>query len=89
MPKVAIVTDSNSGITQDKAKELGFYVIPMPFVINGEDYNEDINLTQEQFYELLQDDNAEIHTSQPLPADVTGLWDKLLEEFRFCTGLLA
>ena len=67
MSKIAIVTDSNSGITQKRAKELGFFVLPMPFVINGENYYEDINLTQEQFYELLSDDSADIHTSQPLP----------------------
>ena len=53
MAKVAIVTDSNSGITQAQAKELGVAVLPMPFMINDQDYFEDINLTQEQFYELL------------------------------------
>ncbi len=81
MSKIAIVTDSNSGITQDRAKELGFYVLPMPFVINGKDYYEDINLTQEQFYELLSDESAEIHTSQPLPTEVMDLWDKLLKDY--------
>ncbi len=81
MSKIAIVTDSNSGITQDRAKELGFYVLPMPFVINGNDYYEDIDLTQEQFYGLLEDANAEIHTSQPLPSEVMDLWDRLLDEY--------
>ena len=47
--KVAIVTDSNSGITQSLARELGVFVVPMPFVINGETYYEDISLTQEAF----------------------------------------
>ncbi len=81
MSKIAIVTDSNSGITQDRAKELGFFVLPMPFVINGTDYYEDIDLTQAQYYELLNDENAEIHTSQPLPAEVMDLWDRLLEDY--------
>ncbi len=81
MSKTAIVTDSNSGITQARAEELGFYVLPMPFVINGDDYYEDINLTQERFYELLKDEDTEIHTSQPLPSEVTGLWDRLLTEY--------
>lgn len=81
MSKTAIVTDSNSGITQKRAKELGFYVLPMPFVAGGSDYYEDINLTQEQFYELLSDEAVEVHTSQPLPTEVTGLWDKLLLEY--------
>ena len=53
MTKVAIVTDSNSGITQDRGRELGIYVLPMPFFIDGELFLEDITLTQEQFYEKL------------------------------------
>ena len=53
MSKIAVVTDSNSGITQERAKELGIYVLPMPFFIDGELYLEDITLTQEQFYEKL------------------------------------
>ncbi|MGN1320721.1 MAG: DegV family protein [Acutalibacteraceae bacterium] len=80
MIKVAIATDSNSGITQAKAKELGISVIPMPFYIDEELYFEDITLTQRQFYEKLQSDCA-ITTSQPSPANVTDLWDKLLEKY--------
>ena len=78
--KTAIVTDSSSGITQALAKELGVYVVPMPFYINDELYFEDITLSQEQFYEKLQSD-CTITTSQPAPGDVMGLWDKLLEEY--------
>lgn len=80
MKKVAITTDSNSGITQAAAKEMGISVIPMPFYINDELFFEDITLTQEEFYEKLQSD-CTISTSQPSPADVTDLWDKLLEEY--------
>lgn len=80
MVKVAIATDSNSGITQAKAKELGISVIPMPFYIDEELYFEDITLTQNQFYEKLQSD-CNITTSQPSPANVTDLWDSLLEKY--------
>ena len=80
MSKIAIVTDSNSGITQEQGKQLGISVIPMPFEINGKQYFEDINLSQEEFYELLED-GAEISTSQPSPETVLNLWDKLLEEY--------
>lgn len=80
MPKVAVITDSNSGITQSQAKELGIFVLPMPFFINEETYFEDINLTQEQFYEMLQG-GAEIHTSQPSPDSVMKLWDEVLKEY--------
>ncbi len=79
MAKVKIVTDSNSGITQDEAKKLGVFVLPMPFRIDDDDYFEDINLTQEAFYEHLQAD-ASVSTSQPAVADVTDLWTKLLED---------
>ena len=77
MAKTAIVTDSNSGITQEQAKELGVYVLPMPFLINGDEYYEDINLTQEHFYEKLTD-NADVSTSQPAAGAVLEMWDKVL-----------
>ena len=78
--KTAIVTDSNSGITQAQGKELGVFVLPMPFFINEELFYEDISLTQEQFYQKLQED-AQISTSQPSPGEVMDLWDKVLEEY--------
>lgn len=80
MSKVAIVTDSNSGITQEEGKQLGVFVLPMPFMIQEETFYEDINLTQEQFYEKLAS-GANIATSQPSPESVMELWDKLLKEY--------
>ncbi len=80
MGKIAIVTDSNSGITQAEAKEYGVNVLPMPFFINGETYFEDIDLTQEEFYEKLEG-NADISTSMPAIGSVTDLWEQLLEEY--------
>ena len=76
--KIAVITDSNSGITQYQAKELGIYVVPMPFMINEEPFYEDITLTQEQFYQRLSD-NADVITSQPSPEEVMKLWDEVLE----------
>ena len=80
MSKIAIMTDSNSGITQDESKELGVYVLPMPFYIDGKMYYEDIDLSQEQFYEKLKQD-CEIKTSMPLVGDVTDRWEELLKEY--------
>ena len=80
MSRVAIVTDSNSGITQKQGKELGIRVLPMPFYINEELFFEDITLTQEEFYQRLAED-ADISTSQPSPGDVTDLWDELLKSY--------
>ncbi len=78
--KIAVVTDSNSGITQARAKEMGVAVLPMPFMIDGETYYEDITLTREQFYQRLKD-NADIATSQPTPDSILKMWDKLLKEY--------
>ncbi len=78
---VAVMTDSNSGITQQEAKILGIEVVPMPFMINGEEYFEDINLTQEQFYKLLEDETANVSTSQPSAGYICSVWDKLLETY--------
>ncbi len=79
MSSIAVVTDSNSGITQAQAKELGVHVLPMPFYIDDHLYFEEITLSQEEFYAQLER-NVEIHTSQPAPGDVTELWDKLLKQ---------
>ncbi len=80
MGNVAIVTDSNSGISQAEAKELGIYVIPMPFLVDGKLYFEDVDMNKEQFYHFLEND-ADLSTSQPSPGDVMDLWDKLLKEY--------
>lgn len=80
MKKIGIVTDSNSGITQKKAGEIGIYVLPMPFYIEGEMYLEDITLSQQEFFQRLTE-NAQINTSQPSPMDVTEMWDRVLHEF--------
>ena len=77
MAKIAIVTDSNSGITRSQAKELGISVVPMPFMINGETYFEEITLTRDEFYKCMAE-NADITTSQPSPDSIIQLWDNLL-----------
>lgn len=79
MSKIAIITDSNSGITQAEGKELGVKVVPMPFFIDGRQYYEDIDLTQEQFYEKLKAD-ADISTSQPSVGEIQAAYDEALKE---------
>lgn len=78
--RIAVVTDSNSGITQIEAKERNVYVVPMPFMIEEETYFEDITLTQEDFYKKL-DEGADVVTSQPTPASVMELWDEVLKDY--------
>ena len=80
MSKVAVVTDSNSGLKQEEAKELGIYVIPMPFTINNKEYLEGIDITPERFFELMEN-GAEIFTSQPSPDSVMTLWDNVLKDY--------
>ena len=79
MKKIAIVTDSNSGITQEMGKTMGIHVIPMPFFLDGELFLEDITLTEE-FYKRLGED-SDISTSQPSPGEVMECWDELLKEY--------
>ena len=78
--KVAIITDSNSGITQAEGKELGIRVLPMPFMINEETFFEDITLSQEEFYDKLES-GADVVTSQPSPESVMELWREVLTQY--------
>ena len=78
--KIAIATDSNSGITQKLAGELGVFVLPMPFTIDGATFFEDINLSTEEFFEAL-DQDKDVMTSQPNPVDLTEFWDSILKEY--------
>ena len=80
MAKIAIVTDSNSGITQAEAEKLGIYVLPMPFMIGGETFFEGVNLTQEEFYRKLRT-GVPVSTSQPAPDSVLRLWRRLLLDY--------
>ena len=81
MSKVCIITDSNSGITQSESKELGIVVIPMPFYINEVQHFEDIDMTQEEFYEALMDEKTEVSTSQPSPDTIMQTWRENLEVY--------
>lgn len=80
MRKIAVVADSNSGYTKEEAQAEGIFLIPMPFYINGKEYYEGVDLTQEEFYEFLKND-AEVSTSQPSPDSMLKLWDELLESY--------
>lgn len=80
MSKVAVVSDSNSGITQVEAKEWGVTILPMPFFVGDKTLYEDIDLTQEEFYQMLSED-VDISTSMPLVGNVTDTWDELLKEY--------
>ena len=80
MSKIRIITDSNSGITVDDARELGVTVLPMPFSIDEEVLFEQESLTQEQLYEELAA-GKNIMTTQPSPGQVMGIWDEALKEY--------
>jgi len=80
MSKIAIVTDSNSGISQKQAKEMGIFILPMPFMIDEREYLDGVNLFHKDFYEYLKKD-ADVSTSQPSPESVLKLWDQVLTEY--------
>lgn len=81
MSKVKIITDSNSGITQEQGKEMGIEVIPMPFFIDETQFFENISMSQEDFYKALMDDKVEVSTSQPSPDTIMEIWRSSLEEY--------
>ena len=78
--KIAVVTDSNSGISREEGEQLGLFVLPMPFLIDGQMYLEGIDLSHEEFYRRMAA-GADITTSQPSPDSVLTLWDNLLREY--------
>lgn len=80
MPRIKVITDSNSGISQQKAREMGIEVLPTPFIIDGKCYQEDVTLSREQFFEKLGS-GSKVGTSQPTPAEVTEIWDKALKDY--------
>ena len=77
--KTAIVTDTNSGLTVEKGREQGIYVLPMPVIVEEQNYLEGVNITNQQLYQAMVDDR-ELSSSQPSPGDVTDLWDRVLND---------
>lgn len=77
MSKIAVVTDTNSGITREEAKKLGVYLLPMPIIVDGTEYFEGVTCTYEHFFEMLEA-GAEVSTSQPSPESLTAMWEEAL-----------
>ena len=80
LKKIAITTDTNSGMFPHEHDDIGLFVLPMPFIIDGADYLESVNLSRSDFYEKLVS-NADITTSQPSPSDVEDFWREILKEY--------
>lgn len=79
--KIVVATDSASGMTQEEARNLGVPILPVPFIIDGTEYLENVNMNREQFYQLLDDDHVNISTSQPSYAAIIEFWNNLLKEY--------
>ena len=82
MSKTAIATDSNSGISQSRAKKLGVFVLPMSFYINEQQYREEIDISQKDFYKLISESKTTVSTSQPSPAELTDFWRNITKTMR-------
>ncbi|MBQ9109878.1 MAG: DegV family protein [Oscillospiraceae bacterium] len=80
MSRIAVITDTNSSMTQEEADRLGVYLVPMPFMVDGKEYFEGVDCTYEQFFAMLAG-GGDVSTSQPSPDAVTTLWDRVLEEY--------
>ncbi len=81
MSKTAILTDTNSGITQKEADECGLFLLPMSFTVNGREYREGLDLSQDAFYHLIADPKTEVSTTQPSPGELMETWDKILKDY--------
>ena len=82
MKSIAVVTDSNCGMSMKQAEELGIHMLPMPFFMNGQEYLEEIDMTQEEFFRrLAENPGTKVSTSQPSVESITSLWDGLLKEY--------
>lgn len=80
MKQVGVVTDSHSGISQEEAKKLGIYVLPMPFYMEEECFYENVTITRDTFFKELSE-GKNVSTSQPSPGDVMKLWKEVLREY--------
>ena len=80
MPKIAVMTDSNSGIMPGDGKYPDIHVLPMPVIIDEKIYYEGIDISHTDFYRM-QSSGANITTSQPSPGDVTSMWKELLRTY--------
>ncbi len=81
MPRTAIATDTNSGITKEEADSLGIFLLPMSFTVNDKDYKEGIDISQEDFYNMIERPNVKVSTTQPAPGEISLLWDEALENY--------
>ena len=81
MSKTAVATDTNSGMTQKEAEQFGIFLLPMSFTVNGKEYKEGIELTQEDFYKIIADSKTTVSTTQPSPGELTEFWDNILKEY--------
>ena len=80
MKRIAVLTDTNSGLTPAQAERYGVFLIPMPIILDGKTYFEDVSITPEEFYPRLAAGSM-VSTSQPSPGDVADLWERLLEKY--------
>ena len=76
--KIAIATDSNSSATPSETKDTNIFVLPMPFLIDGKEYLEGVNLSQEDFFKM-QVGGASIFTSQPSLYSLMDFWREILK----------
>ena len=78
--KIAILTDTNSGINPDQAAQYGIHLVSMPVIIDDETYFENESICQEEFFQRLRQ-GACVSTSQPAPGVLMDCWEGLLERY--------
>ena len=75
--KIAIATDTNSGITASEGEKLGVFVLAMPVNLEETIHYEGLDITSEQLHDAMRQ-HREVSTSQPSPGQLMELWDGIL-----------
>ena len=81
MKKIAWITDSTCGLSPEFARENNVFIVPLNVVINGKSYKEDIDITKDEFYQLLKEHGDDAKTSQPAFGDFLELYERLKDGY--------
>jgi DegV family protein with EDD domain len=82
--KIAVVTDGSAGFNAEEIKKYkNLFILDIPFFVNNKEYVENKGITREEFFNLLDDSNTEVHTSQPSISSVTNMWSNILKEYDY------
>lgn len=75
--KIAVVTDSTAYLSKQQVADNNIKVVPIPVILDGQVYNEDVDITPSEFYEKLRTSENFPSTSQPPLGEMIELYQDL------------